>query len=98
MPRRVFAIVLVLLGWLLAAYIATNVRTDCPSATAWAVLHGEARCTAPIAYTITHPTPWWGFNHVFGPLLLIGLVIVPALIAAYFEFRLLRSTRKLAGH
>ena len=99
--RRILAIavppVIVIPCWLAAAYIATNVRTDCASATGWAVLTGQSTCSAPLAYTLAHPTPWWGFNHVFGPLLLIALVVVPVIATVYIEVRLLRSDRHIAA-
>ena len=80
-------------GLLAALYLASNVRTDCPAATLVAVLTGKAGCGAPIAYTLTHPSPWWGFNHVFGPLLLIALVAVPSAFAVLLEIRLHRPRR-----
>ena len=54
---------------------------------------GEPGCPAPLAYQITHPTPWWGFNHVFGPLLLMLLIALPVLATVYLEIRFARSRR-----
>lgn len=82
---------LIIPAWLAAVYLATNVRTNCPSATLTAVLAGNAGCSAPLAYTLTHPTPWWGFNHVFGPLLLIALAVVPVIVAGYLAVRTARA-------
>ena len=90
---RFIPVALIVPTWSAAWYLAANVRTDCPSATLAAVIAGNAGCSAPIADSITHPTPWWGFNHVFGPLLLISLAAVPLIAASYIEIRLYRRPR-----
>lgn len=90
---RVLPVVLIVPSWSAAWYLAANVRTDCPSATLTAVLEGNAGCSAPIAYSLTHPTPWWGFNHAFGPLLLIALAAIPLITATYIEIQLHRRAR-----
>lgn len=84
-------------GWFAAWFIATGVRTDCRSATGAPIVTGEPGCPAPLAYQITHPAPWWGFNHVFGPLVLIALFALPLLAAVYLELQLMRSRRHIAA-
>jgi len=79
-------------GLYAAVFIATDIRTDCRSATGEPVAAGASGCAAPLGYQITHPTPWWGFNHVFGPILVMLLVALPILAAVYLEIRL-RSSR-----
>jgi hypothetical protein len=71
-------------------YIATGVRSNCHSAGGAPLAAGEPGCPGSIAYQVTHPTPWWGFNHVFGPILLLVLIAVPILVAIYFELKLVR--------
>lgn len=99
MRRWVLAIlvpVLVLpLGFAPAYLIATGVRTDCHAADGTPVEAGGPACPAPLAYQLTHPTPWWGFNHVFGPMVLIDQVAAPIIVVAILELRLLRAKRRL---
>jgi hypothetical protein len=80
---------LVLPGGLYGAwFIGTGVRTACQSATGAPIAAGEPSCPAPLAYQITHPTPWWEFNHVFGPIMLMLLIALPIAVAIYLEIRL----------
>ncbi len=78
-------------GLFLAWFIATGVRTDCRTVSGVPIAAGEPGCPAPLAYQLTHPTPWWGFNHVFGPLVLIALVAIPIVTAIYLELRVRRA-------
>ncbi|HVH62080.1 MAG TPA: hypothetical protein VNA65_00620 [Candidatus Dormibacteraeota bacterium] len=80
------------LGWVPAYLIATGVRTDCHDANGAPIAAGDPGCPAPLAYQITHPTASWGFNHVFGPLLLVALVVVPVVVVAITELKLLRRS------
>ena len=77
-------LVLLVLPW----SIASGVRNGCNAA------EGQPSCQAPLAYEVTHPTPWWAFNHVFGPILLILLIALPVLATVYLEIRFARSTRR----
>lgn len=84
------ALLVLPIGFVPAYLIATGVRTNCHAADGTPVDPGGPGCPAPMAYQLTHPTPWWGFNHVFGPLVLLVLVAVPVLVVAILELRLLR--------
>lgn len=77
---KVIGTLLLPCGVYAAWFIATGVGSRCES--------GTPGCPASLAYQVTHPTPWWGFNHNFGPILLILLVAVPILSAVYLEARL----------
>ena len=77
-------------GLFLAWFIATGVRTSCRSADGAPIATGDPGCAAPLAYQITHPTASWGFNHVFGPVILMTLVALPIIAAIYLEVRLWR--------
>lgn len=90
MPAIIVPALVLPLGFAPAYLIATGVRTDCRAADGTPVAAGGPGCPAPLAYQLTHPTPWWGFNHVFGPVVLIVLVAVPIIVVAIFELRLLR--------
>lgn len=91
-PRdRVIGTIAVPFGIYLGWWIANGVRTNCESATGQPSQAGAPGCPAPLAYQITHPTPWWGFNHVFGPVLLLMLIGVPLMVGIYLEIRLARG-------
>jgi hypothetical protein len=82
-------LVLLIIPW----FIATGVRSNCNSAAGAPLAAGAPGCPASIAYQVTHPTPWWGFNHVFGPIVLMVLIALPILVAIYLELKLLRRAR-----
>lgn len=92
-------------GLAFALWLAEGVRTSCQDASGRPVAAGEPGCPAPMAYLLTHPTPWWDFNHVFGPLVLLTAVTVSLVAAAYLFTRVYsggrrsRTTRpRVAGH
>ena len=93
-PRRDKLIgTLVLPGGLYLAWVlGTGVRTDCHSPTGAPIGAGEPGCPTPLGYQVTHPTPWWGFNHVFGPLLLMLLIALPIVATVYLATRLKRTS------
>lgn len=68
-------------------------RTNCRAADGSPIATGGPGCSAPLAYQLTHPTPWWDFNHVFGPLVLMVLIVLPLLTVAFVEYRLFRARR-----
>ena len=83
---------LALPGGLYAAwFITTHLQTDCRSASGAPVAAGQPGCPAPLGYEITHPFPSWGINHVFGPIVVILLIVIPILAAFYLELRLRRK-------
>jgi hypothetical protein len=89
-PRDKVIGTFVLPGGLFAAwYIATGVRTGCTSA--------GIGCQVPLAYQLTHPSPSWAFNHVFGPLLLVTLALLPLLAAIYLEVKLFWHSKGAAA-
>ena len=85
--RLVLAVVMTVALWALVSLVAVGVRVACPVSAS-----GPGACDPGPVYQVLHPGPE-AFNHVFGAVIFVALVVLAIASSLYLARTLWRLSR-----